>query len=331
MRALAACLLILLSSSAAVLTWLILGFPLQRTGVEIFGNLSLVSSTVTASAVTSTPTPNNTKAHSDVVFPNKNGTNLRVISFVLFHDRPSRFMSYYGGLIHNIRLIYTHLPGWVVRVYYDRSLNAMLDLVRALGAQTFPMTVDEERPQRARLWRFLAVDDDNVEVFLSRDSDSRFTPREAILIREWIDSNKSVHMIRDHENHNKFMLAGMWGARAKSFRQLIGGKLRYRMNEWRQDHAEDSADEDFLEEVIWPLVVDDVLVHDTNQSRFACTWFPNTCVAFPHESLIQNYTWIGKINGPLVYFECTQVNCEEIELQWRESAKFLLGKDCFPV
>ncbi|QQP40602.1 Uncharacterized protein FKW44_014707, partial [Caligus rogercresseyi] len=63
------------------------------------------------------------------------------------------------------------------------------------------------------LWRFLPVQDQEVEILFSRDLDSRITPREIHAVREFMSTNKSIHAMRDHMQHGTEILGGMWGAR----------------------------------------------------------------------------------------------------------------------
>jgi hypothetical protein len=52
-----------------------------------------------------------------------------------------------------------------------------------------------------------------VDIFLSRDLDSRFSEREVAAVDEWLKSEETFHVMRDHELHTNEMLAGMWGVK----------------------------------------------------------------------------------------------------------------------
>ncbi len=43
--------------------------------------------------------------------------------------------------------------------------------------------------------------DEMVDTLMSRDSDSAITFREEEAVGEWLDSNKSFHIMRDHPAH----------------------------------------------------------------------------------------------------------------------------------
>merc|ERR1719391_1390928 len=82
---------------------------------------------------------------------------------------------------------------------YVRTLPGM-PLVNA--SHIFPM-----------LWRFFPTLDPQVDLFVSRDLDSRFSERELAAVQEWIESGKAIHAMRDHPLHPFPLLGGAWGAR----------------------------------------------------------------------------------------------------------------------
>jgi hypothetical protein len=63
------------------------------------------------------------------------------------------------------------------------------------------------------MWRFEAIDDPEVEVMMSRDTDSRFWLREKLAVDEWLNSDCIFHIMRDHPYHFFPILAGMFGTK----------------------------------------------------------------------------------------------------------------------
>ena len=59
------------------------------------------------------------------------------------------------------------------------------------------------------MWRFLPFE--NVERFISRDADSRLSIREKLAVDKWIESDKTLHIMRDHPHHNVYIFAGLFG------------------------------------------------------------------------------------------------------------------------
>ena len=88
--------------------------------------------------------------------------------------------------------------------------NKFLDLCDAGRLPGSPM--GDAREIFPMLWRFLPTLDPQVDVFLSRDLDSRFSEREVAAVTEWLDkSEEPIHSMRDHMSHNVPMLGAAWG------------------------------------------------------------------------------------------------------------------------
>ena len=56
-------------------------------------------------------------------------------------------------------------------------------------------------------WRFL-FDDSSVDIFIVRDVDSRINKEESA-VKEWLESDKLLHIMRDHPHHYYKILGGM--------------------------------------------------------------------------------------------------------------------------
>ena len=109
------------------------------------------------------------------------------------------------------------------------------------------------------LRRFLANDHTGVERYVVRDCDSRPNEREAAAVSHWVLSGRKFHVMRDHPAHGGPVMGGMWGAVAgliPSMERLL------RMWQERERDAY-SNDQDFLREILWPLVKNDCLAHDS--------------------------------------------------------------------
>ena len=63
--------------------------------------------------------------------------------------------------------------------------------------------------------------DPEVDVFISRDCDSRLSDREYQAVQVWLENSTQFHCMRDHEAH-KFppVLGGMWGAKRNGLLNL---------------------------------------------------------------------------------------------------------------
>lgn len=53
--------------------------------------------------------------------------------------------------------------------------------------------------------------DSSVSEFHARDLDSRFSVREVQSVKDWQGSGKSLHVMRDHPQHNAVIMGGLFG------------------------------------------------------------------------------------------------------------------------
>ena len=75
---------------------------------------------------------------------------------------------------------------------------------------------DDLNTSKPMMWRFEAIDNSNVSIMLSRDTDTRILLREKLAVDEWINSNKLFHIMRDHPYHTYPIQGGMFGMKKTS-------------------------------------------------------------------------------------------------------------------
>jgi hypothetical protein len=178
----------------------------------------------------------------------------KIIAFSLWGSNPR----YLRGALHNQIRASLLYPAFRSRFYVDSSVPA--DLLEALDAEGAEIVMEEGEPsQRRRLTRrFLVADDKNVAVYLVRDADSLVNAREAAAVREWLDSGKPIHAMRDWWTHTDPILAGMWGG--------LGGvlpALEPLIESYKSGVLETpNWDQWFLRDRVWPSVYKQALVHD---------------------------------------------------------------------
>jgi hypothetical protein len=105
------------------------------------------------------------------------------------------------------------------------------------------------------MWRFEAIDDENVEIMLSRDTDTRILLRERFAVEEWMKSDYAFHIMRDHPHHNFYILGGMFGTR-----KINGIKWSELITKVNQISNRD-YDQQFLVNEIYPLIKDNAMIH----------------------------------------------------------------------
>ena len=191
----------------------------------------------------------------------------QIIAFTLFGSDPR----YSRGALHNVLAARDHYPDWTCRFYADASVDeALLEALRGEGAEVI-MDKTSDGDLRHRLCRrFLVADDTQVGRFLVRDCDSVVAPREAAAVAAWIQSDKQFHAMRDWWTHTDLIFAGMWGGVAGMLPSMAEAIAEYR----RMTPDGPNWDQRFLGWHVWPLVRDDILVHDRLFSGHATQAFP---------------------------------------------------------
>lgn len=175
----------------------------------------------------------------------------KIVSFSLWGNDPK----YTDGAVQNAELVKIHYPTWIARFYVAKNVpeNIKSELLKR-DAEV--IVVDEPINWTSTFWRFYAVRDADVDVVVSRDTDSRLGKREAEAVKEWMNSNCDFHIMRDHPAHATEILAGMWGAKKQLFgiiEQLLATSPR--AQETKQ------ADQIFLRS-LYPFVSSKAMVHD---------------------------------------------------------------------
>jgi hypothetical protein len=133
----------------------------------------------------------------------------KIISFSLWGDNPK----YTIGAIKNVELSKTIYPDWICRFYCGKSVP--LDIIEKLKSydNVEVIEMDEDGNWSGMFWRFYPASEDDVDIIISRDCDSRLSLRERLAVKEWIDSDKGFHIMRDHPQHGTQILGGMWGVK----------------------------------------------------------------------------------------------------------------------
>jgi len=176
---------------------------------------------------------------------------MKVISFSLWGSDPK----YCVGAIRNLFASKYIYPDWKCRFYVANSVPR--NIVSAIfdnGGEV--VEKDSAGDWSSMFWRFEAGADQNCDAVIFRDTDSRLNIREALAVKEWINSGKSFHIMRDHPFHGYKILGGMWGIRPRSvpkFSQILSSFVP--KNEYGTDYK-------FFGEVLFDKIGNDKLTHD---------------------------------------------------------------------
>jgi len=202
-----------------------------------------------------------------------------IIAYSLWGDHPM----YWVGALRNIEQVSNHFPGWICRFYIDK--NCKSELIETIkGENVEVVLVDSKDSFHGMFWRFWASEDPDVDIFLSRDCDSRLSDREVAAIKEWLSSDKDFHIMRDHPYHTVPILGGMWGCRNGLMKKIELVKM---IESWGQFQKK-GIDQDFLGKYVYPLVVNKSMEHSEFNLRFRGEIRP-----FP--TIRNNYEFVGDV------------------------------------
>lgn len=179
---------------------------------------------------------------------------VEVFSFCLYGNLPT----YCKGMIENIKLINENFPNFEIWIYIKEDVpEVYINEFINKNCKLIPIP-EGVGPAFSR---FLPLSDDNVNVFFSRDADSRVNDRDTKLIKEFLNSDNFVHIIRDHKYHRNPILAGMWGAKKESLNYFLNNNetwenkiINYTSSLTKQEIIY-AGDEKFLREMIYPIVI----------------------------------------------------------------------------
>ena len=165
------------------------------------------------------------------------------------------------GAIKNAQLAQMFFPEYTVRYYVGASVPTWVRSTLDLFMDVEQVEVDMPENHLAKLWRFQAILDTEVDVVLSRDVDARLGLREAYAHKEFLESDFDFHIMRDHPSgHNYLISAGMFAVKtakvAKHFKKMNTTSF---LDLYTQDQV-------FLAEKIYPHIANNCLIHDSYYS-----------------------------------------------------------------
>jgi len=217
----------------------------------------------------------------------KRGPHQRVNSISFwgsFFKHPNRA---HRGLGANVYTIPEFYPGWIFRLYTDITPETMPKDFEVLCNMTcsndnMDLCLMQYIPGRGdstnivgQFWRFLPLMDPLVDVFVSRDADSKASHREAAAVYDWLAENKTFHIMRDAPGHmGHKILAGMWGADNRYKRKSLAkwGRDLIDVATGLPKKPQKTFDQEMLDKYLWPHIENDSVQHDA----YGCLRNPNT-------------------------------------------------------
>jgi protein O-GlcNAc transferase len=180
----------------------------------------------------------------------------KVISYSLYGDNPR----YTIGAIKNAVLAKQYMPEWECRFYIDEQVPSWV--IQTLGVMDNCKIIYirfEELRLFKMTYRFLVFADPEVDVAIVRDVDSRISARDIMAVEDWLKSDFSFHIMKDHPvGHGYLISGGMFGGRTDKLRDMQKKLLRFFHENPYYIYG---ADQTFLAEEVYPFIKDDCLYH----------------------------------------------------------------------
>ena len=199
----------------------------------------------------------------------------KIISFSLWGN----IRLYTIGAIKNALLAEKYFPDWICRFYYDSTVpQIIVDYLKSLDNVEMMFvekpsggTVYKDNGQFGMFWRFFPFNDDNVEVWMARDIDSRLSQYEYIEINKFLKTDKTLHSFR---RQTEKMCRGC----GTSFRNYVNGNDTRIINDEKlnlfdmisdvnREYCPFYTDENFLNNKLYPLYSDSYICSPRNYNN----------------------------------------------------------------
>ena len=179
---------------------------------------------------------------------------VNVFSFCLYGSDPK----YTLGMIENVKIINDKFNGWYIYIYYDNVPENILEQLQLYNNVVLIKSVYTNH--KTMLDRFKAIDNVDVDIMMVRDADSRIHDRDLWAINQFINSNKKLHIIRDHRYHQRPIMGGIFGMKKGFLNFNIENAIKIFQQQQGNCYG---VDETFLQHCIYPIAIktNDYLLH----------------------------------------------------------------------
>jgi hypothetical protein len=192
-----------------------------------------------------------------------------VASYALFGNHVSHGTRqfYWDHLPSLVRAHHHFFGGWELRIHVDSTWKE--DRSRLLQAYNdgglLNMVYCEENKAccRSMLWRMRPAWDLDVSYVICRDIDSMPCPKDALAVKQWIQSGATIHTINDNPQHTATMMGGMVGFKVDQFQQKCPWPSWEAMVESYEGLERPSGgyDQMLMSDRIWHLYYPDICSH----------------------------------------------------------------------
>jgi hypothetical protein len=187
-------------------------------------------------------------------------------------------------MIRNAEQLAVRFPQARVHIYIAPDVPDTIRTTLAAMPNVNIYPVDQKSGSAGMFDRFMAIDEPDCSVMFVRDADSRVHERDAACIEDFLASDKTLHIIRDHKYHWQPIMGGMWGIRKSG----MTATMKEMLLSWTITDAY-CNDQHFLQYNVYPLYKSNAIIHD----RLA-TFKDETLT--PFRVPIVNHLFVGQIH-----------------------------------
>lgn len=187
-----------------------------------------------------------------------------VFSFTLFGSLDK----YCKGMLRNVEEIHKRFPEAFIWVYVGNDVPE--SIMNALyNAKRVKIILTNATGLVNKIFRYLPIDDPEVDVCIVRDSDSRVLDRDETSIHDFLASSKLTQIIRDHRVHTVVILGGMVSFKKGALPFMMRDAMHhYLAVDINTKEFEFEDDQNFLKKYIYPVVVQNALIQDEYDQYF---------------------------------------------------------------
>ena len=128
----------------------------------------------------------------------------KIFSFSLYGNK----QIYTEGAIYNAKKIPIIFGNkWIIRFYVKDVNIEIINKLKSLNCEIIDMT--NSNIKNGMFFRFLSIKKNNIVMI--RDCDSYVSYREKMMVNDFLNSKKKLHIIRDHPNHKEHMIGCSFG------------------------------------------------------------------------------------------------------------------------
>lgn len=167
----------------------------------------------------------------------------KIVSFCLYGNSPI----YKVGIRENLELCKQFYRDWSVIVFCDKENFEELSEVIYSNNGT-PILIEDMHLAFSRL---IPLNTNKEGVTIFRDADSRISKKEFSAVEEWLTSDKTLHIMKDHYAHTNDILCGMFGVKSHKLPDID-------LNITHYNYGDDEA---LLSREVWSRLKDDHIMH----------------------------------------------------------------------